>query len=278
MSVKKLAVTAVVFSLFLIAGPLTQVSANHSWGSYHWERSSNPLQLAIGNNVTQQWQASFDMALSDWNQSSVLSLSEIAGSTSTRQCKADVGEVEVCNDTYGYNGWLGIAGISISGSHIVSGYVKLNDSYYNSPSYDTPAWRNLVMCQEIGHIFGLGHQDENFNNANLNTCMDYTSDPTSNQHPNRHDYDQLESIYAHLDGGGGGGGGDTGGGGPPDCRGRGCKNGKAQVDLSDPREWGRVVETDDQGRPILYLRELGNGMKHFTHIYPLPDSHRGHSH
>src|SRR3990172_7216762 len=55
------------------------------------------------------------------------------------------------------------------------------------------------MCQEVGHAFGLDHQDENFNNANLGTCMDYTSSPGTNQHPNGHDYAQLEAIYAHLD-------------------------------------------------------------------------------
>lgn len=35
--------------------------------------------------------------------------------------------------------------------------------------------------------------------------MDYTRDPGSNQHPNSHDYAELESIYAGLDGAGGGG-------------------------------------------------------------------------
>jgi hypothetical protein len=40
------------------------------------------------------------------------------------------------------------------------------------------------MCQEVGHTFGLDHQDENFNNTNLGTCMDYTNDPSTNQHPN----------------------------------------------------------------------------------------------
>jgi hypothetical protein len=54
---------------------------------------------------------------------------------------------------------------------------------------------------EIGHTFGLDHQDENFSNPNLGTCMDYTSDPDgpSNEHPNAHDDQQLETIYAHLD-------------------------------------------------------------------------------
>ena len=101
---------------------------------------------------------------------------------------------------YGNNGWLGIAQIWASGSHITQGVVKLNDTYFNTPTYDTGSWRQFVMCQEIGHTFGLDHQDENFNNANLGSCMDYTNNPSSNQHPNTHDYDQLESIYSHVDG------------------------------------------------------------------------------
>ena len=50
------------------------------------------------------------------------------------------------------------------------------------------------MCQKVGYTFGLDHQDETFTNANLNTCMDYTNDPSTNQHPNQHDYGELETI------------------------------------------------------------------------------------
>ena len=81
----------------------------------------------------------------------------------------------------------------------VQGTVKLNDTYFNTATYNTPAWRNLVMCQEVGHTLGLDHQDETFTNQNLGTCMDYTNSPSSNQHPNAHDYAQLETIYAHTD-------------------------------------------------------------------------------
>jgi hypothetical protein len=255
---------AAVAVLFL--GVQTKVSASHSWGGYHWARSSNPVSLSIGDNVDSNWQAYFDVAIGEWNSSNVLSLTSVPGSTRTRQCKADTGEIEVCNDSYGFTGWLGVAGISVSGDHITSAYVKLNDSYYNGTSYDTPSWRALVVCQEIGHTFGLDHQDENFDNPNLGTCMDYTSNPDgppANTSPNRHDYDELGIIYNHLDGGGGGGG---------TCHGRFCRGGvPANVDMSDPREWGRVVETDGQGRPILYMRDFGNDNKFFTHIYPVPD-------
>lgn len=46
-----------------------------------------------------------------------------------------------------------------------------------------------MMCQEIGHDFGLDHQDES--GADLNTCMDY-SDALDNPSPNNHDYQQLQ--------------------------------------------------------------------------------------
>lgn len=268
---KKIAIFGSAIVLLFLVTPLNKVSADHSWGNYHWERSSNPVELTIGHNLTVDWMGQFNVAVADWDASAVLNLTAAPGSTGTRRCKADTGEIEVCNDTYGFNGWLGIAGISVSGSHIQSSYVKLNDSYFNTSTYNTTAWKQLVMCQEIGHAFGLDHQDENFNNSNLNTCMDYTNSPDSNQHPNQHDFQQLSTIYQHTDG-------DGGGGDPQPCRGRGCNNNRADIDFSDPREWGGVVETDDQGRPILYMRDLGNGRKHFTHIFPVRDDHRGRGH
>ena len=49
---------------------------------------------------------------------------------------------------------------------------KVNDFYYAQDFYNNAPWRQLVMCQAVGHIFGLAHQDETFDNANLGTCMD----------------------------------------------------------------------------------------------------------
>ena len=88
---------------------------------------------------------------------------------------------------------------------------KAERQLFPSGSYNTPAWRALVACQEIGHDFGLDHQDETFNNVNLGTCMDYTNAPDGgvvggfnygpgNRHPNAHDYDELKTIYNHNDG------------------------------------------------------------------------------
>jgi hypothetical protein len=175
-------------------------AANHSWNGYHWARTSNPFTLKVGDNVSSAWDGILNTTLSDWSRSTVLDLTKVAGQA-TGRCKGTTGRVEVCNGTYGNNGWLGVASISVSGGskHITLGTVKVNDTYFNTSAYNTTAWRNLVSCQEVGHTLGLDHQDENFYNANLGTCMDYTANPGTNQHPNSHDYAELGTIYAHLD-------------------------------------------------------------------------------
>jgi hypothetical protein len=146
----------------------------------------------------------------------------VAGGTDPSTCSPTSGRIEVCNAAYGNTGWLGLARIWVLRNHITQAITQVNDTYHDSPPYNKSEWRQLVMCQEVGHDFGLDHQDENFSNGNLGTCMDYTNDPDgppSNEHPNQHDYDQLVDIYEHLDGSGGGGGG-----GPPNCPGNSCKN------------------------------------------------------
>jgi len=221
--------------------------ANHSWNGYHWARTSNPFTLKLGDNVTSAWDASLTGASSDWSRSSVLDTTVVAGSTRPKNCRPTAGRVEVCNAAYGSTGWLGIASISVTGgTHITQGTVKLNDTYFNTAQYNTPAWRNLVTCQEVGHTFGLAHQDENFNNANLGTCMDYTNDPSTNQHPNQHDYDQLVSIYAHTD--------------STTTVGASLPSGASAASAgNDERSWGRLVEGSRAEGHSTHVRDLGNG-------------------
>jgi hypothetical protein len=220
--------------------------ANHSWGGYHWARTANPFTLQLGDNVGSQWDSALRGASTDWSKSTVLDTTVVAGSTNPRNCKAVTGRVEVCNSTYGNNGWLGIAGISITGgTHITKGYVKLNDTYFNTPQYNTAAWRNLVTCQEIGHTFGLDHQDENFNNANLGTCMDYTNDPSTNQHPNQHDYDELVIIYSHLD--------------STSTVGAAAAASGPSAAGDSPASWGQLVRGSRAHGHSVYVRDLGRG-------------------
>src|SRR5262249_9511852 len=180
----------VVLPVIGLAVFLTPSNATHSWGGYHWARTANPFTLKVGDNVSSQWDGILNTTISDWSQSTVLNLVKVAGQA-TGHCRGTTGRDEVCNSTYGNTGWLGVASTTgTGGTHITGGTVKLNDTYFNTSQYNTTAWRNLVSCQEVGHTLGLDHQDTNFNNANLGTCMDYTNDPSTNQHPNKHDYDE----------------------------------------------------------------------------------------
>lgn len=241
--------------------------ADHPWSSYHWERSSNPINLDLGDNVDSSWDFALLIASTDWSVSTVIDTTVVPGSTNPKLCRAQTGNVQICNRAYGSNGWLGVAGISISGDHITAGYVKLNDTYFNTAFYDTPEWRQLVTCQEIGHTFGLAHQDEAFNNANLNTCMDYTSNPESNQHPNQHDFDQLETIYTHLDTAViGDGGGNSG------CNPKSPKCNPAVV----PSAWGRLVSK--HGPQEVFELDLGNGNKQVTHVTWTLEHAENHTH
>ncbi|WP_412542953.1 hypothetical protein R8Z50_10865 [Longispora sp. K20-0274] len=248
----RLLATAVVAALIpLLAFAATPAQANHSWGGYHWARTANPFTVKLGDNVTSNWDSFLNTASNDWTQSTVLNTTVVAGQSSSKRCAATTGRVEACNATYGNNGWLGIASISVTGGvHITQGTVKLNDTYFNTAQYNTSAWRALVMCQEVGHTFGLDHQDTDFNNANLGTCMDYTNDPSTNQHPNKHDYDELVTIYSHLD-----------------SFNTADQTLAASPAITDsPASWGRLVEGNASHGAGLYVRDLGHGNLIITHV------------
>ncbi len=83
--------------------------ADHSWGGYHWARTSNPFSLKLGNNVSGLWDSILATTSSDWSASVVLDTSIVGGLTNAKNCRATLGRVEVCNSKYGNNGWLGIA-------------------------------------------------------------------------------------------------------------------------------------------------------------------------
>jgi hypothetical protein len=232
--------------------------------------------------VTSQWTSFVDVAVnSDWNNRSVLSLTEQAApsGTSRKRCSPISGQVLVCNDSYGQRGWLGIASITLdTKGHITSGTTKLNDTYFNTSRYNTPEWRAMVTCQEIGHDFGLGHQNEIFNNVNTGSCMDYTNAPQggvvggfnygpAKDHPNGHDTDQLDIIYNHTDSYGTASELAATNFGIRQL-GRPAAGPGALPDPGDTRaEWGSAIDRDHKGRPHIFVRPLPGGGKMITHVF-----------
>ncbi|HEY5610310.1 MAG TPA: hypothetical protein VIL97_03815 [Thermoanaerobaculia bacterium] len=269
----------VIFLLVaLIAIP---AAADHSWENYHWARTSNPFTLKVHDNVGGTWDAYLQEAAADWSASPVLDLDATYPPLSNvKRCASASGRIEACNSKYGNTGWLGIAGISISGSHITKAYTKVNDTYFNTATYNTPAWRRLVMCQEIAHDFGLDHQDETFDNANLGSCMDYTNDPDggaggavnndpSNEHPNAHDFEQIQTIYSHLDST------TTISGVISAMASAAARVPTAGELLADADQWGTPVRYDKAGRPNVFVRPMGVGhdgllQMDVTHVFWAP--------
>jgi hypothetical protein len=245
---RRLAATAALVLALALPGV---TSANHSWGSYHWARTANPFTLRVIDSMTSNWDDNLDVAISDWTASSVMNLVKEAGSDAQKtrkRCAAVSGKVHACNATYGYNGWLGLAQIWASGNHITQATAKMNDSYLASSSY-TETNRQHVICQEIGHDWGLDHQDES--GADLNTCMDY-SNALDNPHPNNHDYQQLETIYGHLD---------------STTTVAAMPAGFANADVSAQSAWGRMVARSADGSESIFVRDFGNGFRIITHVF-----------
>ncbi|WP_206484300.1 hypothetical protein [Thalassotalea sp. G2M2-11] len=242
-------------------------NAEHSWADYHWARTTSSFDLIIINSTTGDWDDYVTQATGDWSASLVLNMVEdTSGSTAKkvrRQCKSPEGKIRICNLAYGQTGWLGIAGISIDANgHIITGYTKLNDTYFSTSYYNNANWKQSVTCQELGHNVGLGHQDENFNNTSLDSCMDYQDPPTPI--PNTHDYEQLETIYgSHIDSydsytAGSGGGGDGGVCNAPP--GKGCNKAGANNDVG----WG--MSLGRRGNAETFVRIDHNGIRHLTHV------------
>ncbi len=194
-----------IFSLIvaLTAVGASDASATHSWNNYHWARTANPFTLELGNNTTGDWTTHLGTTSMNWSKATVLDTVVVAGSTTGRKCRPSSGTVQVCNAAYGMNGWLGLAQIWLSGGHIYQGVAKMNDSYFNLDTYNNPNEKQHVMCQEVGHTFGLGHTTED--GSTQNTCMDYFSNTGANAGsnksttPNAHDYAMLATIYEHPD-------------------------------------------------------------------------------
>lgn len=251
----------------------TAALADHSWSNYHWARTTSSFDLTVINSTTTDWDGYVTDAVADWSSSSDLNLVEDLNGDSSRrtrrQCRGGDGTVRICNLDYGNTGWLGIAGISLdSNGHISTGYTKLNDTYFDTAYYDTPDWKLSVTCQELGHNIGLDHQDEDFNNTSLESCMDYQDPPWP--FANQHDFEQIAAQYGHLDSynsyatsGGGGDGGGSGCNAPP---GKGCN--RADVGNNGAIGWGASIGR--RGNQETFIRIDPDGTMHVTFVTWVP--------
>ena len=253
-------------------------SADHSWGGYHWANGTSRTLVVKRALSTANWTTLVNAAMTDWQGKPLsFAVSDAAAGTSRRKCTPTTGETLICNDSYGQRGWLGIASIWASGVHITQATTKLNDTYFSMARYNSDDWRRMVACQEVGHNWGLDHQDEAFGNTNLGSCMDYTNAPAgglyngfnygpSNVRPNADDYSHLTAFYNH----------------PESTAASATNFGVREVGKQPSEgvpagfnapagdtaaEWGRPIRRDSKGRPDVFLKDFGNGHRRLTHVF-----------
>ena len=192
---KRIAGLALITALLVSVNPGAQ--ASHAWANYHWGRTSNPFSLKIVDSVVGNWDPLLRAVSTDWGASSVINTRIQGGNTSLVQrlnCAPISGKIRVCNANYGPNLWFGLATVWLSNGHIFQAVTQVNDFHF-SGQYANKTAKRHVLCQEVGHDFGLDHHRQA-------SCMDDTNSTLNNPaylRPNSHDYEQLVTIYSHSD-------------------------------------------------------------------------------
>jgi hypothetical protein len=137
----KLSAIAGLLAANLLAASL---ALGHNWGSWHWNRYGSSVTIYIYNYATYRTEA--NRAINDWSNNTILYLPQVNYHT----------DISNFDGNYGNTGWGGLAEIvNYSGSHITHGHSRLNYFY----SYSSTQ-KQGIFCQEVGHLFGLGHSND----------------------------------------------------------------------------------------------------------------------
>jgi hypothetical protein len=159
--------TRVALAACVALGALTPASANHSWGSYHWARTTNPVKLRINKALTGSWVNYANIAIGEWDASSKLDLTTYASTNlavNRRKCNPIPNQVLVCNDTYGQRGtnygW-GIGTCVLKNPHEGVAEVLSAGSFGHGGAWGTQAWVDPVK----GVAYVLMVQRANFPNS-----------------------------------------------------------------------------------------------------------------
>ncbi len=204
---RKFVVVFATVALLLQAGTAL---ANNAWGTNHWAAdSSGRASMTFSTNDI--YEDDTKALLSLWSGKVPLDPDYVSRK----------GDIVVTTGKSVL--WLGRAQIWVDGSgHITKGQVKMNTSLLTSSLYPAEATAH-VLCQELGHIFGLSHDTDNQGGMGDGSGGQWFSDLRD------HDIDTLNTIYGHTTDGASGDSEKGGGGKPNGCNPNkpGCTTGQS---------------------------------------------------
>ena len=198
---RKFVVLIATVALLLQAGTAL---ADNQWGNNHW--ASSNLNMTVSDSGFDS--GATQLMLDKWR----------TGNLNPQFISSGKGDIVVT--TGKGRTWFGRAQIWIDGTgHITKGQVKMNTTLLAQYGYGQAATTH-VLCQELGHVFGLTHTAAASCMNDNNTTLGYY------QLPSPHDLALIDDIYTpHGDAESGSDSGDTGGSDcPPKSRSPKCSN------------------------------------------------------
>lgn len=150
--------------LALVALNLELANA-HRWSKWHWNKHT--IKVYNFGSRTAEAKA----AINDWASHTSLSL----------PLKNSHTDISVFGGNWGATGWWGLAQIKHHGwdwwcwwrCRVRHGHARYNSHYGGSTGTGSGSDVRGIFCQEIGHLFGLGHSNDGcmgktyYNNSNV---------------------------------------------------------------------------------------------------------------
>lgn len=173
-------ILAALCMLFLLSGT---VNANHGTGP-QWRPTKHGPTVIDVYSVT-PWPEEIDRNLAEWAASGVLKFNVTHGTVCS---PLNTGRLTICSQDTGSGTAGGFA--TVKGKWVTSFNIAFE---LGSSAWTIEPTRRYLICHEIGHAFGLGH-DYNLSSDPYHLgCMN-----TGNQSglsPSPHDIDELLRMY-----------------------------------------------------------------------------------
>ncbi len=172
----------ILVSLVLLMAGLValnyQLAHAHRWSKWHWDKKTIKVKM---------WNCGADTeaARNDWDSHTDLSLPTSNSHT----------DISFWCGNWGDTGWWGLASIEDADwdwhcwwyCKVDHGHARFNAFYGGSTGTGTGSDRRGVLCQEIGHLFGLDH-------SNTGDCMGKTYFNNINV-SGSHNWSDINSMY-----------------------------------------------------------------------------------